>query len=275
MVPFLGLYTRYTEVADTKAKADMELLVATAEALNTLQDHNFPQTYYNRLYLGMLWCINVAKTVGNAINKPSPTTRPSTIIPSAPDVQPVPSSTEPDQPRKPSGPTVSTSKPAVRTLPQEDSPRPRKRFSLRRKSPAGDGYARVMSWAQNSSEDTDVVTHPQQVNHSAENFPQSRDRIQQPTSFLDRGSANSTPTIPVPSCDRPGSQNWNFPMSNPDNCGPVFSNMQHTTATLPAEVFYEVGTFDNFMPRSASMMEPWDIEMADENTMDIFELPKV
>lgn len=273
MVPFLGLYTRFTEVPDTKAKADMELLVATAEALNALQDHNFPQTYYTRLYLGMLWCINVAKTVRNAINKPSPTTTPSTIVPKAPDVQPVPSYTEPDQPRKPSGPTVSTSKTAVRTLPQEDSPRPRKRFSLRRKSPADDGYARVMSWAQNSSEVTDVVMHPQQVSHSTESFPQSRDRIQQPTSLLDRGSADSIPTIPVSSCGGPGSQNWNFPTSNPDNCGPVFSNMQ--PATLPGEVFYEVGTFDNFMPRSASMMEPWDIEMADQNTMDIFELPKV
>ena len=46
-------------------------------------------------------------------------------------------------------------------------------------------------------------------------------------------------------------------------------------ASQPGEVFYEAGTFDNFMPKVDLGVGPWDGELGDQVMADEFFLPKV
>ena len=49
-----------------------------------------------------------------------------------------------------------------------------------------------------------------------------------------------------------------------ENGGP-FVNVPNLTA---GEVYYEAGTFDDFMPHGGSVMEPWEMDITNEMMLD-------
>ena len=48
--------------------------------------------------------------------------------------------------------------------------------------------------------------------------------------------------------------------------GATFVNVPNLAG--PGEVYYEAGTFDDFMPGGGSVMQPWDMDIANEMMLD-------
>lgn len=60
-------------------------------------------------------------------------------------------------------------------------------------------------------------------------------------------------------------QDWRFPTMNPEN-GAAFVNVPNLPG--PGEIYYEAGTFDDFMPGGGSVMEPWEMDFTSEMMVD-------
>ena len=60
-------------------------------------------------------------------------------------------------------------------------------------------------------------------------------------------------------------QDWRFPTMNPEN-GAAFVNVPNLPG--PGEIYYEAGTFDDFMPGGGSVMEPWEMDFTNEMMVD-------
>ena len=70
----------------------------------------------------------------------------------------------------------------------------------------------------------------------------------------------SAPPLVPPSGDF---QDWRFPTLNSDI---EFVNMPSVSG--PGEVYYEAGTFDDFMPKNGSVTEPWDMDFTNDMMLD-------
>lgn len=67
MISFHELHNRFIEAPKLETSTDINGLINTAKALFVLQHPNFPTVYYTRLYLGMVWCIDVVTIIKNAL----------------------------------------------------------------------------------------------------------------------------------------------------------------------------------------------------------------
>lgn len=67
MVPFHELHDRFIEAPKLETSNDINGLAKTIEALVVLQHPNLPSVYYARLHLGMVWCVEIAIIIRNAL----------------------------------------------------------------------------------------------------------------------------------------------------------------------------------------------------------------
>ena len=67
MVAFHDIHDRFITAADMSRISDVTLLVETAELLSALRHPAFPQVYYTRLHLGMVWSIENVQAIKKAL----------------------------------------------------------------------------------------------------------------------------------------------------------------------------------------------------------------
>ena len=67
MVAFHDIHDLFITAPDMSLISDVALLVDTAEILSTLKHPAFPQVYYTRLHLGMIWSIENVHAIKNAL----------------------------------------------------------------------------------------------------------------------------------------------------------------------------------------------------------------
>ena len=257
-VAFLDLHTKILEAPESRTKIDVELLKTVAEALSPLKDPSFPQAYYSRLHVGMLWCIRVASTVTKCMDQPSTTgTRESSAGP--PDTIP-PESVRPTPPplsdASASSPSSSSSSKVTHTPSQDESTRPRKKPLPSKSTPSWKGKA----------------TPRAQKTITATSVPDSGQNIYGARPSASSGEENPAESVSATLLVAPNSdfQDWRLPTLNHDSAA-AFVNMPMPSGS--GDVYYEAGTFDDFMPNVGSVMEPWDMDFTDDMIMDS-NLPK-
>lgn len=252
-VAFLDLHTKILEAPDNKLKADVELLITTAEALHPLVDSNFPQAYYSRLHIGMMWCIKIANTVkvfteqSSTTSTPEPSAGPpKTTAPRAVRSQKTPY-------RSNNSSSASSSSKVTHTSSQDESPRPRKKPSPPRSTRPQDVPTQAPPRAQKS-------TASARINDNGQN-------IYGPQASALLGEEEPADPLSALAIVPPGGdfQDWRFPTLNSD-IGSAFMNMPNVSG--PGEVYYEAGTFDDFMPKGGSVTEPWDMDFTNEIMLD-------
>ena len=255
-VAFLELHTRILEDPCSRSKADVELLTTIAEALNPLKDPNFPQAYYSRLHIGMLWCLNVVRAVTDSMDQSSATATPG---PSAGRSEPMdPESSQPQNLRplsNSSSPTSSSSK-TTHTLCQDESTRPRKRPATPQNAASSRMPSRALSRVQRATAGT---SNP----NTGPDIPSVRP-------FASLGGEED-PVDPVSASLLSGDdQDWP-PQSFNQNTGGV-----PTCATLPNPSsslgggggYFEAGSVDEYWLGGGSVMEPWQMDLTDEIMLD-------
>ena len=201
----------------------------------------------------MLWCIRVANTVVNAVDQPLT----KKTIESPAEVM----GTESSYPRKlPSISAVSSSSKSTRTPSQDDSPRPRKRPSLPQTTSSLQGNPQIAQRAQKPMANTNIPANSLNGVGSRQCAPLRED--DHPDSIL-------TTSLPSHHSDF---QDWRLPISH-QGSGQVFlDNPVVTLAPAVGEIFYEAGTFDNFMPHSRTIIvEPWEMDFTEQMAQDGFD----
>ena len=239
-VAFLELHTKILEDPNKRSKADVELLTTIAEALKPLMNPNFPQAYYSRLHIGMLWCIKVVSAVINAMDQSL-----ARAIPVLPAGRNEPMAAESTRPQKPpslsnsSLPASSSSK-TTHTLCQDESTRPRKRPAIPQSVVTSQPPTRALSHSQRATAGSSVPNAGRNID-SAD--PVSASRL---------------------SGDY---QDWSPPPFNHDIAGAPACVALPNPSSLGG-AYFEAGSLDDYLLSGGAVMEPWEMDLTDENMLD-------
>ena len=246
-VAFLDLYDRILEAPESTTKADVELLTTMAEALDPLKDPNFPQAYYSRLHIAMLWCIKVARAVTNSI---APLSTAATPEPSTERRESLaPESSQPQKPPPLSNPSSPMFLKKAHSPSQDESTHPRKKRAPQRSVVSSKLRPRGTSRPQTITAGT--------------NIPDSGPHILGVQPFVPLGEDDRVDAVPAPLFMSPAGdehQDW----SSSFNHGNGVASVNVPDLSGAAGVYHETGTFDDFLLNSGSVMEPWQMDLTNE-----------
>lgn len=261
MVPFHELHDRFIEDPTLETSKDINWLVNTADALVVLQHPNFPNVYYTRLHLGMVWCIDVAAIVRNALEPQQ-----STLITQLtaghghPEVSPTA--------RSP-GPHSSSSS---SSFPQQPAFTSAFRSSPQQKQKYPSGNAVVQS---------EMMNFNCSVKHTAgtltfDGTPLKLKQIHSP-SVSDATSKNTSQDDAIVSAltARVASQEpKEFPFftdeSRPHSAQSLNTRKPDNIQRAASEhaVAFDADIFNNFLPYDSTTTEPWESDLSDPMMLD-------
>ena len=245
-VAFLDLYERILEAPESTSKADVELLATVAEALDPLKDPNFPQAYYLRLHIAMSWCIKVARAVTNSMAQSSTAATPEPSTERRESM--APESSQPQKPPPLSNPSSPMFLKKAHSPPQDESNHPRKKRAPQR--------------SVVSSKVSRDISRPQAIT-AGTNIPDSSPNVLTVQSCVPLGEENRVDAVPTPLFMLPAGgehQDWS-PSFNHGNGAASVNVPDMSGAAAP---YCEMGTFDDFLLNSGSVMEPWQMNLTNE-----------
>ena len=246
-VAFLELHTKILEDPNKRSKADVELLTRIAEALNPLVNPDFPQAYYSRLHIGMLWCIKVVSAVVNAMDQ-SPA-RATSVLPAGRCEPMAAESTRPQKPPSLSNSSIpaSSSSKTTHTLCQDESTRPRKRPAIPQSGVSSQPPSRALSHGQRAT--------------AGSSAPNNGRNISGIRAFASLGGEEDSVDSVSASRLSGDYQDWSPSPFNHDIGGaPACVTLPNPSGLGGA--YFEAGSLDDYL------LEPWEVDPTDENVLD-------
>ena len=138
-------------------------------------------------------------------------------------------------------------------LSHDDSPRPRKKHLHPENTRSLDMHARTMPCPQRTMIGPSISDSGQNILNAGLSASLEEERPTNPASAALLESAVGE------------FQDWRLPTMDHENEA-TFVNVPNLAG--PGEVYYEAGTFDDFMPGGGSVMQPWDMDIANEMMLD-------
>ena len=270
MLPFLELFGRFLADPEVDGKETLDLLQSTPEALVSIQDPQFAESYHSRLYAGMEWCVNIANTIYSSLKRPSTSSsaQPRSVTSSQPRAHMCDGGndgrrTSSALPNSSASPPPPPSKAVRRPTPTESSESSRKRVSAaNRPSSTMEGFFTFTSSA--------VPTNNINPNTSSDQFSSSF-RADFPLFPLDRPPLSPLDLMPdaeqQTEQDDRGQQGFGSRNTLDAQTLPQVPNTRDVVEAdkrHPVEVFYKAGTLDDFMPRAEALFEPWDTDIPND-----------
>ena len=277
MLPFLDLYGRYLADPELDGEEILDLLRGTPIALDSIQDPNFTESYHSQLYAGLKWCVNIADAIKLSFDQPplsssrprsvaAGRTPPNAAKPSANRHRTTASTTTtttsssgantPPQPvskglRRPAPPMTETEKP------------PKKRTSP--SYPARSSIDDFISFNSTSAPDltsTNTTASSQVMNSFPSSFTNDF-----PTFNTEEQPTLSPTGLGFSEADLQQGRESFADFNSDSFLGTSFNPRLNNTDADPdnarsLQVFYKAGTLDNFMPRSGTMLDPWDMDLS-------------
>ena len=255
-VAFLELHARILEDPNGRSKADVELLATIAEALTPLKDPNFPQAYYSRLHIGLLWCIKVVRAVTNSIDQSPATATPERSAGRGALIAPESSRPQKPPPLSNSSSPKSFSSKTTHTLSQDESTRPRKRPATMQKAASSQVPSRAHSHTQRARPGTGIP-------NTGHNIPDVRP-------FASLGGEEDGRNPVCASLFSGDHQDWLPPPFSGHDSGDAAAgiNSPNSSGLGGGGAYVEAGSLDDYLLGAGSVMEPWEMDFTNEIMMD-------
>lgn len=261
MVPFHELHDRFIEAPKMESSNDINGMVNTAEALFLLQHPNFPSVYYTRLHLGMVWCIETAVIIRNALEpqQSNSNTRQSArhghsetspTVPSPGPLSSNKSSIFPQQPAFPSG----------------------FRSSFQQKQNFSSGKTAFQSEMMNSNLTIKRTAGTLTFDGTPLKLKQT------PASFLSDPKSKNAPhddaIASAPTASVASQEPNDFPFfsdqGRPHSAEGPNTPKSASTQPITSEhaITFDADIFNNFLPYNPTITEPWESDLSDAMMLD-------